>query len=70
LLSWPIVPYRSGSRSIEGVVVTFVDVTRLTEIEAHQHELNERIETMIRIVMDMAEAAIAKGPDQDVARDP
>lgn len=47
-------PYRSASREIEGVVVSFVDVTSLTEAEARQRlliaELQHRTRNLLAVV--------------------
>lgn len=51
-------PYRAESGVIEGVLATFVDVTRLVEAETHQRllvaELNHRVRNMLAIVLGLA----------------
>jgi two-component system CheB/CheR fusion protein len=54
-----VVPYRDQNSVIEGVVLTFVDVTSLTQAEQHQRrliaELNHRVKNMLAIVIGIAE---------------
>jgi two-component system CheB/CheR fusion protein len=54
-----LAPYRDDDRAIEGVVLTFIDVTSLTEAEAHQRllvaELNHRVKNMLAVVISIAE---------------
>lgn len=51
-------PYSAESGSTEGVVATFIDVTRLVEAEEHQRvlvaELNHRVKNMLSIVLALA----------------
>jgi two-component system CheB/CheR fusion protein len=51
-------PYRGRDRKVEGVVVTFVDVTTLSKAEAQQRilhmELNHRVKNMLAVVIGMA----------------
>ncbi len=53
-----IIPYRDGDSRIEGVVVTFVEVTRLAEAEEHHRvlvsELNHRVKNMLAVVLSIA----------------
>ncbi|MGH7025105.1 MAG: CheR family methyltransferase [Caulobacteraceae bacterium] len=60
-----LVPYRGADNTIEGVVLTFVDVTTLTRAEAHQKvliaELNHRVKNMLTVVISIAEQTF-KGP--------
>jgi two-component system CheB/CheR fusion protein len=57
-------PYRSSDGSTVGVVATFVDVTSLTEAEAHQKvliaELNHRVKNMLAIAVALTRQT-AKG---------
>jgi two-component system CheB/CheR fusion protein len=61
-----IFPYRNFDRRIEGVVVTFVDVTSLTEAEAHQRvliaELNHRVKNMLTVIVAVAEQTLRATP--------
>jgi two-component system CheB/CheR fusion protein len=45
-----VLPYRRADRSIDGVLVTFTDITRIVEAEAHEQELRRGIDTMPRNV--------------------
>ncbi len=53
-----LIPYRDGDGRIEGVVATFIDVTRLAESEEHQRllisELNHRVKNMLSVVISIA----------------
>ncbi len=50
-------PYAAADGEIEGVVVTFVDITSVTEAEAHQRvliaELNHRVKNMLAVVVGL-----------------
>jgi two-component system CheB/CheR fusion protein len=63
-------PYRDVDRRIEGVVVTFVDVTSLTHAEAHQRvliaELNHRVKNMLTVVIAVAEQTLRTSSDPDI----
>jgi len=67
-----LIPYRDGGR-IEGVVVTFVDVTRLADAEGHQQvliaELNHRVKNMLTVVISIANQTLksARSPEQFTA---
>jgi two-component system CheB/CheR fusion protein len=54
-----LLPYRGQHNGIEGVVLTFVDVTSLTQAEEHQKrliaELNHRVKNMLTIVISITE---------------
>ncbi|HEY1426060.1 MAG TPA: CheR family methyltransferase [Caulobacteraceae bacterium] len=54
-----VVPYRDGDARIQGVVLTFVDVTGLTLAEAHLKvmiaELNHRVKNMLMVVVGIIE---------------
>lgn len=53
-----ITPYRAAAHSIDGVVVSFVDITSLTEAEARQHlliaELQHRTRNLLAVVRAIA----------------
>lgn len=53
-----LIPYRRSGNRVDGVVVTMVDVTRLTEAEKHQQvlnaELNHRVKNMLAIAIAIA----------------
>ena len=54
-----IAPYRTFEGATEGVVIAFIDVTRLTEAQAHQQtliaELNHRVKNMLMVVIGIAQ---------------
>lgn len=54
-----LLPYRNSDFRVEGVVLTFVDVTTLTQAEAHQRvliaELNHRVKNMLAVVLSIAD---------------
>jgi two-component system CheB/CheR fusion protein len=58
-----ILPYRVARDAIEGVLVTFVNVTRLVESEAHQYtlveELNHRVRNMLAVISAVATQTLA-----------
>jgi two-component system CheB/CheR fusion protein len=60
-----LAPYRDGSHSIEGVVVTFLDVTSLTYSEAKQRiliaELQHRTRNLLSVVQSLAQQTLGKG---------
>ncbi len=62
-----LAPYRDGSQKIEGVVLCFVDVTSLTQAEAHQKtlidELNHRVKNILAVVLAVAEQTYRTTPD-------
>ena len=51
-------PYAGADGETDGVVLTFIDVTSLTEAEAHQGvliaELNDRVKNMLAVVVGLA----------------
>jgi two-component system CheB/CheR fusion protein len=62
-----IAPYRDSVQSIDGVVLSFIDVTSLTRAEEHQRvlvaELNHRVKNMLAIVISIAEQTYRTTPD-------
>lgn len=62
-----LAPYRDSLQAIEGVVLTFVDVTSLTQAEAHHRvliaELNHRVKNMLAIVIGIAQLTFTTSPD-------
>ncbi|HEX4765222.1 MAG TPA: CheR family methyltransferase [Lichenihabitans sp.] len=62
-------PYRNAEQRIAGVVVTFVDVTPLTEAEARQRvliaELQHRTRNLLTVVQSIARQTFAKGQALD-----
>ncbi|HET7847975.1 MAG TPA: CheR family methyltransferase [Pseudolabrys sp.] len=59
-----ILPYRGRNNVIDGVLVTFVNVTNIVEAEAHQRtlveELNHRVRNMLTVVGAIANQTLAK----------
>ena len=53
-----VLPYLTVERTIDGVLVTFTDMTRIAEAEARLEELRRRIDAMLRFVLDMAERSL------------
>ncbi len=62
-----LAPYRDSERRIEGVVLTFVDITTLTQAEAHQKvlvaELNHRVKNMLMVIISLAEQTYRTAQD-------
>jgi two-component system CheB/CheR fusion protein len=60
-------PYNSSGGVLDGVVVTFVDVTSLVRSEEHQRmlvsELNHRVRNMLTVVIALAGQTLAAAPD-------
>jgi two-component system, chemotaxis family, CheB/CheR fusion protein len=60
-----LAPYRNGDQNIEGVVVTFIDVTTLTRSEARQRvliaELQHRTRNLLSVVQSLAQQTLGKG---------
>jgi two-component system CheB/CheR fusion protein len=61
-----MLPYRTPAGVTEGVLVTFVDVTKIVEAEAHLRtlveELNHRVRNMLAVVCAVATQTLAKSP--------
>lgn len=53
-----ILPYRSPDSTVDGSLVTFVDVTRIAQAEQHHRllvdELNHRVKNMLTVVISLA----------------
>jgi len=53
-----ILPYRAPDSTVDGVVVTFVEVTSMVQAEQHQRllvdELNHRVKNMLTVVISLA----------------
>ncbi|HTI02482.1 MAG TPA: CheR family methyltransferase [Acidisoma sp.] len=60
-----LAPYRSRDQKIEGVVVTFIDVTNLTQSEARQRlliaELQHRTRNLLAVVQSLAQQTLGRG---------
>ncbi|HLY44858.1 MAG TPA: CheR family methyltransferase [Stellaceae bacterium] len=50
-----VLPYRTAENALDGVLVTFTDITRITEIEEYQRELSQRIEAMLQTAVQIVE---------------
>jgi two-component system CheB/CheR fusion protein len=54
-----VLPYRAANERVDGVVLTFVDVTGLSQAEERQRvmvaELNHRVRNMLAVVMGVAQ---------------
>jgi two-component system CheB/CheR fusion protein len=61
-----VAPYRSLSQEIEGVVISFIDVTRLAQSQAHQKtliaELNHRVKNMLMVAIGIAQQTHRSSP--------
>ena len=57
----PIIPFPDNN-TIDGVLITFVDVTRIVEAEAHQRtlvqELNHRVRNMLTVPCSTSRPAV------------
>jgi len=68
-----IAPYRDGGQQIEGAVLSFIDVTSLTQAEAYQKiltaEMNRRVGNMLATVISVAEQTYRAAPDAQAFKD-
>jgi two-component system CheB/CheR fusion protein len=62
-----ILPYRAGDNTIDGVLVTFVDVNKVVAAEEHQllliAELNHRVRNMLAVVIGLVTQSAARTPE-------
>ncbi|MDB5363310.1 MAG: chemotaxis protein CheR [Rhodospirillales bacterium] len=62
-----LLPYRASDDSIDGLLVTFIDITSIVASEAHQRlliaELNHRVRNMLAVVIGIATKTIAQTPE-------
>ena len=62
-------PYRDADQAVQGVVVTFVDVSSLTQAEYRQQiliaELQHRTRNLLSLVQSLAQQTFEKGPALD-----
>jgi two-component system CheB/CheR fusion protein len=60
-------PYMTAEGRIDGIVLTFMDVTSLVRAEEHQRalvaELNHRVKNMLTVVMSLAMQILARNED-------
>ncbi|HTV88833.1 MAG TPA: CheR family methyltransferase [Stellaceae bacterium] len=54
-----VLPYHAVDKSLDGALVTFTDITRITEIEQYQEETDARIQTMLDLVLDTGRRSFA-----------
>jgi len=58
-----ILPYHGRNNVIDGAIITFVNVTKMVEAEAHQRtlveELNHRVRNMLTVVNSIANQTLA-----------
>ncbi|MGD9616847.1 MAG: CheR family methyltransferase [Alphaproteobacteria bacterium] len=57
-----VLPYRTADRPIDGVLVTFTEITRIVEAEAHEAELRRCLDEMLRITLDIVERSLPDEP--------
>lgn len=59
-----ILPYRTSEGAIEGVLITFVDVTAMVAVEEQQRllvaELNHRVRNMLQVVIGLAHQTLRR----------
>jgi len=59
-----ILPYRTPDSTVDGTIVTFVDVTSIVQAEQHQRllvdELNHRVKNMLTVVISMASQTLRR----------
>ena len=59
-----IVPYRTPDSTVDGSLVTFVDVTQIVKAEQHQRllvdELNHRVKNMLTVVISLATQTLSR----------
>ncbi|MWP40124.1 PAS domain-containing protein [Rhodobacter sphaeroides] len=62
-------PYRDGGEVVQGVVVTFVDITGLARAEAQQKvliaELNHRVKNMLSVVISIVHMTGRRSPEAE-----
>jgi len=59
-----ILPYRTPDSDVDGIIVTFVDVTSIAQAEQHQRllvdELNHRVKNMLAVVISIASQTLKR----------
>ena len=55
-----VLPYRTSDQGMDGVLVTFTDITRITEFEEYQEELGHRVEGVMQTVLEVARDSLAE----------
>src|SRR5262249_27126468 len=61
-----ILPYRGRNNVIDGVLITFIDVTKMAEAEAYQRmlveELNHRVRNMLAVIGSILSQTLRSAP--------
>ncbi len=64
-----ILPYRTHPSLIDGVLITFIQVTKMVEAEAHQRtlieELNHRVRNMLTVIGAIAKQTLVRTPSPE-----
>lgn len=64
-----LIPYQEANGTTEGVVVTIIDVTSLSEAEEHHKvliaELNHRVRNMLTVVISIARQTMSRSPSPE-----
>jgi two-component system CheB/CheR fusion protein len=64
-----VLPYRAPDSSVDGTLITFVDVTSIVEAEQHQRllvdELNHRVKNMLTVVISLASQTLRRAGSLD-----
>ena len=64
-----ILPYRTPDSTVDGSLVTFVDVTQIVQAEQHQRllvdELNHRVKNMLTVVISLATQTLKRAENLD-----
>jgi two-component system CheB/CheR fusion protein len=68
-----ILPYRSPDSTVDGSLITFVDVTSIVRAEEHQRllvdELNHRVKNMLTVVISLATNSLRRATTLDGFQD-
>ncbi|MBL6459404.1 PAS domain-containing protein [Belnapia sp. T6] len=60
-----LAPYRNGDRQVDGVVISFVDVTGLTQAEGHQRMLIAELQHRTRNLLNVVQAIVMQTLGRD-----
>ena len=65
-----VLPYRGPLSTVDGTLVTFLDVTSIVEAEHHQRllvdELNHRVKNMLTVVVSLAQQTLRRSDSLDM----
>jgi two-component system CheB/CheR fusion protein len=61
-----VLPYRALDQTIDGVLVTFTDISRIIEVEAYQEELGHRVEGVFETVLAVVRDTLAEEVPSEV----